>query len=650
MALSAYDNFLAPASDRGTFDYIDPASTTRIDYPTHDQVNIFGPLYLPRVYGKDLTAFEIASSGSVAITLNDIHSFDLTRDNTSSNIVLQTYSNDSFNINVAASNMYLNMTTSNDTITMFSSNDVIVHADNVLSLQGKTIDMQIGDSFNLHAKNIALLGDSNVSVTAALGEMRFSASNSNVTFAMAENDANLWASHDVSMSAGNVLFAGAVNDVFVTASNQSMFLSAAGGAAKITLDHTLSNVNVVADNKFTVATGGQINMTSTNESVLLRAAGNDVRVELVSASSNLDMYAKNNVSITADSALTLASINECIVNAGNSIAMNTANNMTIGSSNAFLLTASNDVTVNSISASLNLTAAGGKAFVSLDAPTQSLYIGVASNIAMTCSNDFTVAASNNYSLTAANNVKIQAVSQSLNLSAAAGQAYADFDAPTTSLTIGTANRIFMSASNNFVASSAINTAISASNDLVLTGVNTATVQRNATNYVRALADNTIQMVSDGNAIITAHKSKVTINGDVEVFGAINSITINQSNLEVADKTITCAYDINNIGLNDGPTTNDKSGLIVAGIEYGSNARSILWNCNTGGQNDIGGAADCVNTESFWDLRGGAFHISQSNVHGECTFGLRINEHSELEIVKKLPGGTFKRIAKFGRTL
>lgn len=47
------------------------------DYPTSDIINVFGPIYTPRIYGNKLSALELASSGNVTIALNDIHALDL---------------------------------------------------------------------------------------------------------------------------------------------------------------------------------------------------------------------------------------------------------------------------------------------------------------------------------------------------------------------------------------------------------------------------------------------------------------------------------------------------------------------------------------------------------------------------------------------
>ena len=55
--------------------YVNPAST--VAYIDPSAVDIFGTVYLSRVYAKDLSALEIASSGKVSLSPNDTHSIDV---------------------------------------------------------------------------------------------------------------------------------------------------------------------------------------------------------------------------------------------------------------------------------------------------------------------------------------------------------------------------------------------------------------------------------------------------------------------------------------------------------------------------------------------------------------------------------------------
>ena len=66
-----YDNLLGGS---GTINY--NSGTPAVTYPDADIYNVSAPIWLPRVYGSGLTSFEVASSGSIAITVQDVHSLD----------------------------------------------------------------------------------------------------------------------------------------------------------------------------------------------------------------------------------------------------------------------------------------------------------------------------------------------------------------------------------------------------------------------------------------------------------------------------------------------------------------------------------------------------------------------------------------------
>jgi len=89
-------------------------------------------------------------------------------------------------------------------------------------------------------------------------------------------------------------------------------------------------------------------------------------------------------------------------------------------------------------------------------------------------------------------------------------------------------------------------------------------------------------------------------------------------------------------------------------------KSLLWNRNNGMldlgylQSDMTNDDHCRDNESYWELQGGAFHLSgyyldDVGTEQMITYGFRINQARELELIKKDSGasGNFKRVAKFG---
>lgn len=769
--MATYDSFLAPANDRGSFSYT-ATSDGSVVYPDHDQVNIFGPLWLPRVYGKDLTAFEIASSGSIAVTLNDIHSFDLVRDNVNSNITLQTYSNDSFIIDVGQNSMYLSMDTDSNLVTMWGTSNMVIHADDDLKLEGNTITMVIGEDFDLNARNIGISAGSNVEITGVAGHILMSASNGSSTLGLAESNVSAYAALNVNVDAGSNLYLGADSNVYMTASNADMVLSAASetmkinmiadthamsitssagtvsvsaqdyvdvaanevnvsaltGAITLTADngdvsvgsgHTVeivakdfvasagsnvyigadSNVFITAsntsmflsaasdtmkvnmDNNFvTIAsTTGSIALAAQYDvnvdtnglnvnanyvgitaatynvdiesganvevsaagSVLLTAAQGAAGVKLESSTSNILMYTPKDILVNAGNSIAIASSNEFTISSnsnmdiisGSNLTVTAASNMEMSSGSNFTLSATSNITMESATGSVNLEANGGKVFATFSAANNSLTVGSSNYIEITASNEFDVVAGSS--------INLEAVTSSLNLSANGGKVFAAFDATTNSLRIGASNEITVTASNNILITGADDTTIGGSNNVIL--------KRDDNNLLAVQQDESILLKAGGVNIVTATHDKVTINGDVDVLGVLNSINILQSNLLIEDAKLTLAYDNVNGPLPDGPNTNDKAGLYVAG-QYGgaSNARSLTWNWNQGMQNL--GQYDALDTESFWDVRGGALRMTHSNEAIECAFSFRITNTGELELVKKVGSAGFKRIAKFGKTV
>jgi hypothetical protein len=112
-----------------------------VSYPDDCSYEIIGNVLTSRIYGKDLSVLEIASSGRVAVTLNDIYSFDLKRDNATNTVSLSTINED-------------------DSIAISSSNTVSLSGYNIetiasnLEFNAPNIDFKNVDNYNLEANNI----------------------------------------------------------------------------------------------------------------------------------------------------------------------------------------------------------------------------------------------------------------------------------------------------------------------------------------------------------------------------------------------------------------------------------------------------------------------------------------------------------------
>lgn len=156
---SVYDSFIGGRG--GVANYVSGANET---YPQSNIVDVLSTVYLPRIYGKDLSAFEIASSGKIAVTLSDIYSFDLER-RSDSNVVFQGIGQDTVTFAADGSNYGLSFNP--------SSNQVALTSKGVLEIQtGSNVVFDIGDSLSITAASNITFESQNLDFVTDVFEMR----------------------------------------------------------------------------------------------------------------------------------------------------------------------------------------------------------------------------------------------------------------------------------------------------------------------------------------------------------------------------------------------------------------------------------------------------------------------------------------------
>ena len=79
--MSLYDSLMGSDSTTNEMVYTVPDAERTVIYPDKEFTNVLGTVYLPRIYGKELSYLELGSSGKIAVTLTDIHSFDIANSN-----------------------------------------------------------------------------------------------------------------------------------------------------------------------------------------------------------------------------------------------------------------------------------------------------------------------------------------------------------------------------------------------------------------------------------------------------------------------------------------------------------------------------------------------------------------------------------------
>ena len=136
------------------------------------------------------------------MTLGDVHSFDFTRCNATSNISIVTQLTDSFNI-----------TTSDTSMNFYGSNgNALLSATSNITLTAPYINLNMTE-FNILANDITLAAYSNVFISGSNGVNIFSSSNASVTVSSNDNwNVNIFAASNVVSSASNEFLATGYNN------------------------------------------------------------------------------------------------------------------------------------------------------------------------------------------------------------------------------------------------------------------------------------------------------------------------------------------------------------------------------------------------------------------------------------------------------
>jgi uncharacterized protein (DUF2345 family) len=696
-----------------TIDYTPSATNTSL-YMDSNYISTFGPIWVPRVYGKDLTAFEIASSGKIAITINDVHSLDISRSNWRNNnyfvnkisgycntaiqllgnegdvsVTLDTASNDI--IVRAASNIILhaqagdfNLSSSNDAIMNSMSNLFLNASDSNLFILfdhvTQSISLYTSNNYNVTTSNsLITTTHSNFSVDALVGNIMLRAVTSNITF---------FSSNDFFVTSSNV---------FRLTSHSNMEFTATVGEIKMSSAESniaffsSNNYTITSSNNYTLNTLSNISMTTNNGHIFL-----------TSATSNTYIYSSNEIITTTSNNYLLDTTSNINLTShkGDVSIRSLTSNFTLYTSNFFDIISSNLMTIKATS---NVVIDSYDAHVKINSWTSNVYAYASNDMFLTTSNDATFATNSNMLLDTVNgSFRLHSFSN-VFLNADNSNVYVNMKIPEDTLNIYALSNINVITSNNMEVSVRSNLQITTSNFWVYAQSNITMNTSNTFNlmsrqnvtmtacndftattcnlYVTSLRDSKFTAESNidffistwtdnpQNAIFSIQGGRVKVRGDIDLTGMLNtsnitSTTVVQNTLKVEDKRIIIAQGTET----DSLSLNDSSGLIVSGYPGGDSNihglinKSFLWNHGVNGMDDLGTNTG-IYTESFWELQGGSFRLTYKKNYGttqapnikDVTFGFRMNEFEELELIKRFwysPSNDYinKRIARFGRVL
>lgn len=704
MASVVYDSIFGSTTESN---YYVPGATDTSLYPDSNNISIFGPLWLPRVYGKDLTNFEIASSGKISITINDVHSLEFSK--TDRVTKLQAKSNDSFEINVSSNQMYFNFDATTNDITlvadnggstkMYSSNEFIVVASN-------NVKVTASNSMYMQASN-------DVSVVALKGSYRLNVGSSNMTLTMDSNDntTSLYSSNDINLTTSNDFLLYAYSNIGMYAHVGRVDIVGQGSNTRMSFDDATDNIFIYSSNDTQISTSNDFLMrVHSNASLGVIGTG---LMSLYTNSSNI-LLSMNGADATttwhSSNDFTFTTCNDVIVKAHDSnvtLRMGDSNmdlyaisNINITASNDMNVIVVDDIVMNSKVGSTSFFASESN--VSFVMSNNNKMIGYASNgIEFSTSNSFDLKATSNLGFIAYNGDFNAYAESNITLSADQSNMKMTMDRNGDVITLYTLSNIVMTASNSFdlttrsnvfiTTSNAFiqarsNVFVSASNDIRISACNNLYWDVNSNIFINGsnlkfeivgntafYADSNINFYIAGSsnptdATVMISHDRMNVRGDLWITGSINTnniinTTVVQETLKVNDKTILLANIGDEGGSPDEGAGNDGSGLIVDGLPSGETdielyKKSLLWTYNGGGTLDLG--TTNLTTESAWEFRGGGIRINhQKDVGGgvlkDLWFTFRVNELDELELVKKYwstGAGAYvwKKIAKFGRII
>jgi uncharacterized protein (DUF2345 family) len=658
------------------------------------------------VYGKDLTSFEIASSGKIAITINDVHSLDFSKTNGITK--LQAKSNDSFEINVSSNQMYFNFDSTTNNITLVSDqggSTRLYSSNEIVFLASNNVRLTASNDFHAQASN-------DVSITAKKGSFRLNVGSSNMTLTMDSNDntTSWYSSNDINITTSNDFWLYARSNIGMYAAVGRVDIVGQGSNTRMSFDDATDNIFLYSSNDTQISTSNDfILRTNSNASVGVNGTGmmsfytnsSNIHLRLNGSDAKTTWYSSNDFTFTT--------CNDVIVKAHDSnvtFRMGDSNmdlyaisNINLTASNDYNLVAYDDIVMNSVNGSTSLFARNSNVFFVMS--NNDNMTGYASNgIQFNTSNSFTAKATSNFDFVAHNGDFKTYAESNIYLSADQSNMKVTMDRDGDVITIYTLSNIVMTASNSFELTTRSNVFITtsnayiiarsnvfvqSSNDIILSASNNLYLSVNSNIIVNGsnltfdtvgntdfYANSNISFYIDRSsnptdATMMISQDRINVRGDLWITGSINTnniinTTVVQETLKVNDKTILLANVGDEGGAPNEGAGNDGAGLIVDGLPSGQTdsnlyKKSLLWTHNSGGTPHLG--TTNLTTEAAWEFRGGGIRINhQQSISGtlrDLWFTFRVNELDELELVKKYWSQTasayvWKKIAKFGRIL
>lgn len=520
MATEVYDYLAGDGSKPVTL-----SSSSTVDYPSSGMYNVMGPVYLPRIYGKDLSAFEIASSGKVSITLHDTYAFDLDRDTDTATTFLATVPGDSFKIQA-----------NGDQVSMAfdaNTNDMVLTASNNITFRGKDLIYEFsGDVSN------STLGDNNMTADGAIavvagGDLTMASSSNSVAITSGYSNVyvildatvdnlNQYALNDVNISASNGYHLDAKNDATLSAVNGSMYLYAASSNVSLTMQKETWSANMFAASNLDLTTvHGLINVSAGSNVSLSATAG---AITMFAPETTMTLF--EGMAVATDGPVTVTSSSIQQTSSGSTTLTATDGSVVLSAAQAaariqldemgIFATAAGTYSVyaNSMTLSnvLDMTLAGATASMSTSNASVSLSsnlirLTAASNIEVSSQDNVTIASQADTSITA-RGFDITTATDDIVVTASEGSVMLNSSHSNVTFTMGQ-NEMALYAASNIIATSHLNTIFTAQNSLSATAEDGRMLLTSGGDFIMRTDDNATNTAAN-NYSITATTGIMTL--------------------------------------------------------------------------------------------------------------------------------------------
>lgn len=517
-------------------DYVSGAPDTSM-YPDSNNISVFGPLWLPRVYGKDLTSFEIASSGKIAITINDIHALDISSSNQKTSLTAK--SNDSFEINVNSNSMIMTFdSTSNDILLASTKGSTNVHASN-------SIAFTASNNVNVTASNsFALQANSNVSLKAHIGSLSLGASNDTMTMIMdnvtngitiasavgsttinsaadivesADSNLTFNAGDSATFQSSNSMTVKSVNsNLYVSAANEEMtmaFTKDRVGVSTITIAST-ADVTTTAGNDYSVTAQSNIHLVTVGNGTFdVNANDSQVIFTLDGSTNSTSLYSSNDIAFST--------LNDVIVSAHNSnvslklgdsnVTLYAVSNIEASASNNLAVTAKNNILMTACNGTAAFYANTSKTFITMDSSNVLTAYG-SNGVVINTSNSFVVRATSNINMLASNGDVALYAESNVYVSADKSNMTVTMDRNGDVISIYSLSNIKATACNSIAIDSRSNVSITASSNIEL--YSRSNVLVTSSNNVNISGSNNVYITAKSNLTLAAADMSFALSGNL----------------------------------------------------------------------------------------------------------------------------------------